>query len=96
MANKPQDEMEKVAEIVARRMCLATVGKVLPSDLAAAKFIFREELLPLLEAGQAMADHVNTLNYEDENEPHNCSGCGSSTKTWDAALKAIWLRGRGE
>jgi branched-subunit amino acid aminotransferase/4-amino-4-deoxychorismate lyase len=60
-----------------------------PEDILS---VLTRELGPLLQAGQAMRDHVDTLSYEDENEPHNCSGCGKAIKTWDAA-KAKLLRG---
>lgn len=47
-------EFDKLLEDVERRVCLATTGKAEAGDLAAVRFVLRETVLQLLEAGQAM------------------------------------------
>jgi hypothetical protein len=79
---------EKVYDRVFELYRTSAVGR---SDVAE---VLQRKLGPLLQAGQAMRDHVDTLSYEDENEPHNCSGCEKAIKTWDAE-KAKLLGGAG-
>ena len=52
-------------------------------------------LVALVESGSALASHVDSLSYDDENEPHNCKGCQDGSKQWDAAKKAF-LEGVGK
>jgi hypothetical protein len=43
----------------------------------------------LVSAGESTAQHLDSLSYDDVNEPHNCKGCQDAVKALRAAL-ASW------
>lgn len=91
-------EFDKLLEQVARRVCLATTGKAEAGDLAAVRFVLRETVLPLLEAGQALTQGYGHSGHWDSTMQYGagCLRCIEQRKlreAWDKQKQAA-MEGR--